>query len=93
MHKFFAAGKLNHRGSEVHLEPLCSCFEIILHQNAFPARRRWNSWDAPSSVNPGDLPAHVHAGGEPRAIDGELDSQPDGLDHGLNPLELSNHST
>ena len=42
--------------------------------------------------SPGDLPDHVRAGGEPRVVDGELDSQPDGLDHGLNPLESSNHS-
>ena len=47
----------------------------------------------PSSVNPGDLPVHVHADGEPRVVDGELNSQPDGLDHGLNPLESSNHSS
>ena len=48
---------------------------------------------APSSANPGDLPLHVHASGEPWVDDGELDSQPDKLDHGLNPLESSNHSS
>ena len=50
-------------------------------------------WSAPSGVNPGDLLVHVHAGGEPQVVDGELDIQPDGLDHGLNPLESSNHSS
>ena len=48
-------------------------------------------WGVPSSVNPGDLPVHVHADGEPRVVDRELDSQSDRLDHGLNPLESSNH--
>ena len=48
-------------------------------------------WSVPSSVNSGDLPIHVHVDGEPRVVDGELNSQPDGLDHGLNPLEASNH--
>ena len=57
-------------------------------------------WSALSSVNPGGLPVPVHAGGEPRVLDGELrvldgelDSQPDGLDHALNPLESSSHSS
>ena len=50
-------------------------------------------WSVPSSVNPGETPIHVCADKEPRVVDGELDSQPDGLDHGLNPLESSNHSS
>ena len=50
-------------------------------------------WSALSSVNPGGLPVPVQAGGEPRVLDGELDSQPDGLDHALNPLESSSHSS
>ena len=50
-------------------------------------------WGAPSSVNPGDLPTHVHVDGKPRVVEGELDSQPNGLDHGLNPIESSNHSS
>ena len=59
----------------------------------YPAHRLWNSKSALSSVNPGELPVHVHADEEPRVVDGELDNQPDGLDHGLNPLESSNHLT
>ena len=47
----------------------------------------------PSSVDPEDLLTHIHVCGEPQVIDGELDNQPDGLDHGLNPLESSSHST
>ena len=46
-----------------------------------------------SNVNPGGLLVHIHTGGEPRVVDGELDNQPDGLDHGLNLLESSNNST
>ena len=56
-------------------------------------RRLRRSRDAPSSANPSDLPLHVHASGEPWVDNGELDSQPDGLDHDLNPLESSNHSS
>ena len=50
-------------------------------------------WGAPSSAYPRDFPVRVHAGGEPRVGDGdgELDSQPDGLNHGLNLLESSKH--
>ena len=58
----------------------------------FPTRRLQNSWSALSSVNLGDLPVNVHAGGKPRVIDGKLDSQANGLNHNLNPLESSSHS-
>ena len=57
------------------------------------AHRLQSSWSAPSSVDPGDPSVHVHACEEPRVVDGELDNQPVGLDHGLNSLESSNHST
>ena len=39
------------------------------------------------------LLGHVHSSEEPQVVDGELDTQPDGLDHGLNPLEPPNHAT
>ena len=60
----------------------------ISSRTSSPKRR-----SAPSSANPGDHPVHVRAGGEPQAVDGELDSQPDGLDHGLNPLESPSQSS
>ena len=58
-----------------------------------PARRLRSSGNAPSSANLGDLPVDVHAAGEPRVVNGELDNQRDGLDYALNPLESSNHLT
>ena len=61
--------------------------------NKIPSRTSsLERWGAPSSVNPRDLPIHVHADGKPWVVEGELDSQPDELDHGLNPLDSSNHS-
>ena len=47
----------------------------------------------PSSVNLGDLPVPVHSGREPQIVEGELDSQPNGSNHGLNPIEMSNRSS
>ena len=61
--------------------------------SCLPARHRRNSRSVPSSVNPEYLLVHVHAGGEHRVVEGKLDGQPDGGDHGLNLLESSNHST
>ena len=57
--------------------------------NHLLARRHRSSWNAPSSVSPGVLLVHVLAGVGPWVIKGKLNDQPDGLDHGLNPLESS----
>ena len=55
-------------------------------------RRLRRPWGAPSGVGPGVLPVHVL--GTRGAVNRrrELDDQPDGLDHGLNPIKSSNHS-
>ena len=61
--------------------------------NCFPALRHRSSESALSNVDSGGLQVPVHAGVGPWIIDGEFGGQPNGLDHGLNPLESSSHLT
>ena len=61
--------------------------------NYVPARRMRNSWSEPSSVRPEVLPGPRPRGHWAVGRRSELDGQLDGLDHDLNPLELSSHLT
>ena len=47
------------------------------------------SWGVPSSASPGALQVHVLMSVGALGRRGELDNQPERLDHGLNPLESS----
>ena len=65
---------------------------LSMPTNKMPSRRLSpSSWNASSSASPGVLQVHTLAGDGPWVVEegGGLDSQLDGLDHGLNPFELS----
>ena len=73
---------------------LLGCNFLLMPTSKIPSRTSsLEHGSVPSSANLGGLPVHVHAGGEPRGVDGELDSQPDRLDHGLNPIKSPSHSS